>query len=276
MAYPHTSYTFPAKYADTFMISYRRDEQRTRDTLIHTHDCDEILFIRGGNIQNYSGNDVAVYSGACIVYNKAGDPHLTMNTSGALYERYNIRYSRSVLEKHHVKLPVMNSFLCPLGEQDENLFLCAELLWQDYSPLSCSPEEERAKTHLLASLLIRTFRLAQNYSMSPLPTSSAYIRSVLQYILLHYAEELTLDRIAQQFFVGKTKLCRDFRTYTGTSVAAYITTLRMENAKEYLLAGTGVRKTAELVGYEYVSNFIKVFSRTTGVTPLQFKRSAGM
>ncbi len=276
MAYSHTPYSFPSRYADTFMISYRCEEQRTKDTDVHTHNCDEILFIRRGNIQNFTGNGTAAYSGACIVYNKAGDPHLTLNTPGTAYERYNIRYSPVVLEKHHVKLPVMNSFLCPIGAADEILFTYADLLMQEYTPFNRSPEGERAKTYLLASLLIRAFKLAQNYSMLPLPTYCAYIRSVLQYIGLHYAEDLTLDTLAQRFFVGKTKLCRDFRTYTGTTLASYITDLRIENAKEFLLSGSSVRRAAELVGYEYESNFIHVFRKTTGVTPLQFKRNAGI
>jgi len=274
MAYAQKLYTFPHGYADAYRISYNCEELYNPNADIHTHNCDEILLVRQGNLRNHIGNEVICYNGSCIIYKKQGDPHLTLNIPGILYKRYCIRYSRSVLEKQQIQLPIMNSFLCPIGDKDEILFTYAELLLQEYTPLNHSAKAEQAKTHLLASLLIKIFETAQEYSMSTLPTYCAYIRSVLQYIFAHYHENLTLDNISRRFYVGKTKLCRDFRTYTGTSLAAYVTNLRMEHAKDFLLTGNSVRKTAELVGYEYESNFIHVFSKTTGVTPLQFKRNA--
>ena len=273
MAYSQKLYTFPHGYADTYRITYNCEELYNPNATIHTHNCDEILLVRQGNLKNYTENEVVCYNGPCIIYKKQGDPHLTLNDPGILYQRYCIRYSRSILEKHQIQLPIMNSFLCPIDSKDEILFTYAELLLQEYTPFNRTPESEQAKTHLLASLLIKIFKTAQEYSMNALPAYCAYIRTVLQYIFNHYQENLTLDSLARDFFVGKTKLCRDFRTYTGTSIAAYITNLRIENAKDYLLAGASVNKTAELVGYEYVSHFIQVFSKTTGVTPLQFKRT---
>ena len=274
MEHRQTLYHFPAKYADTYRINYRCEERFTPKNGLHTHNCDEILFVRSGNVENHLGNEMTKHSGACIIYNRAGDAHLTLNTHGCLYERYNIRYSRSVLEKQHICLPIMNSFLCPIGDEDRILFTYAELLFQEYTPLNRSPEAEHSKTLLLASLLCKAFKISQEYSMKTLPAYCAYIRGVLQHIFLHYSEELTLDTLSQMFFVGKTKLCRDFRMYTGTSLAAYITDLRVEHAKEFLMMGHSVRETAELVGYEYESNFIYSFRKTTGVTPLQFKRNA--
>ena len=274
MAHQQISYQFPSEYADTYKISYHCESGMYRHADIHTHNCDEILFVRSGNVENYLGNAWTKHSGACIIYNKAGDAHLTLNSPGCVYERYNIRYSRSVLEKQHIRLPIMDSFLCTIGEEDTVLFTYAELLLGEYTMLNRSPVAEQSKTYLLASLLCRAFKIAQEYSMKTLPAYCSYIRGVLQYISLHYSEELTLDILAHMFFVGKTKLCRDFRTYTGTSIAAYITDIRVDHAKEFLMMGHSVRETAELVGYEYESNFIYLFRKSTGVTPLQFKRNA--
>ena len=274
MAYTQKLYTFEQGYTSTYRISYNCEELYNPNADIHTHNCDEILLVRQGNLKNHIGSEIICYNGPCIIYKKQGDPHLTLNVPGVMYQRYCIRYSRSVLEKQQIQLPIMNSVLCPIGTKDEILFTYAELLLQEYTPLDHSAEAEQAKTHLLSSLLIKIFKTAQEYAMDPLPPYCAYIRTVLEYIFTHYQENITLDKLARDFFVGKTKLCRDFRTYTGTSIAAYITNLRIEHAKDFLLAGNGVRETAERVGYEYVSNFIQVFSKTTGVTPLQFKRNA--
>lgn len=274
MAYTQKLYSFPHGYADTYRITYNCEELYNPNADIHTHNCDEILLVRQGNLKNYTGNELVCYNGPCIIYKKQGDPHLTLNVPGVMYQRYCIRYSRSILERQQIQLPITNSFLCPIGSKDEILFTYADLLLQEHTPFNRSPEAEQSKTHLLASLLMKIFKTAQEYSMNPLPPYCAYIRTVLEYIFTHYRENITLDSLARDFFVGKTKLCRDFRTYTGSSIASYITMLRVENAKDHLLAGTSVQETAELVGYEYVSHFIQVFSKTTGVTPLQFKRNA--
>ena len=67
--------------------------------------------------------------------------------------------------------------------------------------------------------------------------------------------------------------CNIFKEYTGKSVSAYLTDLRIQHAKQLLTAtNKSINLIAEEVGYESSSYFIKVFKDLTGVTPNHFRR----
>ena len=98
-----------------------------------------------------------------------------------------------------------------------------------------------------------------------------YITNILEYIKGNYDKPLTIQILAEHFFVSKSKLIYDFNSYCRISILEYITMTRIEAAKEYLLKGWSVAATSEACGFSTSSYFIKVFSRITGLTPLKFQ-----
>lgn len=88
----------------------------------------------------------------------------------------------------------------------------------------------------------------------------------------HYSEALTLQSIAKQLYVGKTRLCGVFKKEYGCCVAEYLRDKRMSKAKE-LLANTdsSVGEVGRIVGYTHQSSFAEAFRRECGVTPKQWR-----
>lgn len=87
-----------------------------------------------------------------------------------------------------------------------------------------------------------------------------------------YAENLTLQSMAAELFVGKTRLCSVFRSQMGTCVAEYLRGVRMSEARRLL--GTTDMKVAEVssaVGYSHQSSFTDAFRREFGMTPSQWR-----
>ena len=88
----------------------------------------------------------------------------------------------------------------------------------------------------------------------------------------HYSEALTLQSIAKQLYVGKTRLCGVFKKEYGCCVAEYLRDKRISKAKE-LLANTdsSVGEVGRIVGYTHQSSFAEAFRRECGVTPKQWR-----
>ncbi|MBR4941329.1 MAG: helix-turn-helix transcriptional regulator [Clostridia bacterium] len=94
------------------------------------------------------------------------------------------------------------------------------------------------------------------------------------YLREYYPEKLTLDRIARDNCISTTKLKRVFRQETGSPVIAYLTELRIKEAKQLIRRGRlNFSQIAEAVGFDTVHYFSAVFKKHTGLTPTEYARS---
>jgi len=89
-----------------------------------------------------------------------------------------------------------------------------------------------------------------------------------EYINLHYAEQVSLDRIAETLRISPFYLSHLFSRESGFSFVEYITQVRMRKAKELISSGAkNVSEAAYAVGYNDGSYFSKVFHRYYGLSP---------
>lgn len=101
------------------------------------------------------------------------------------------------------------------------------------------------------------------------------IDEVRQYIERFFAEPITLESIAGQFFVSKEHLSRTFKQEIGSTVMDSIITLRVEKAKQLLQdPTTSIKSAAEAVGYTDLTYFHRIFKKITGLTPGQIRNDS--
>ncbi len=124
----------------------------------------------------------------------------------------------------------------------------------------------------LLQILIYINRLAQRSTQPAERTdrSSSLVSKVLGYINDHYAEELTLDALANRFFISKYHLSREFGRITGTSVHRYIIQKRLVIAKQLLSEGKPSTEIAQRCGFGDYSNFYRAFKSEYGISPKEF------
>lgn len=103
--------------------------------------------------------------------------------------------------------------------------------------------------------------------------SNVHLAKAIRYINAHYADDLDLETLAKNVFVSSYYISHLFRNEMGTTFSDYLTKIRLDNAKKYLMEGLSVEKTAELVGYNDGNYFIKIFKKYVGVTPAKYRRS---
>ena len=129
---------------------------------------------------------------------------------------------------------------------------------------------------LAQQLIVRCCRRIGEQSAEPIAAPSPMherISEVVRYLNAHYMQELSLQRMAERFYVSPYYLSRFFKEATGFTFVEYVNSVRVKEAKKLLeqsalKAGTIARK----VGFGSVTHFGRVFKAVTGHAPLHYRK----
>lgn len=97
--------------------------------------------------------------------------------------------------------------------------------------------------------------------------------ATVEYIEAHYAEQLTVEAIAQYLAVNRSHLSRVFRNHMAISIKDYILGVRINRAA-FLLSMTdeSVETIAEQVGFNSLVVFSRMFKKLTGETASVYRK----
>lgn len=105
-------------------------------------------------------------------------------------------------------------------------------------------------------------------------TVSDIIRRAAAYIDENYNEDLSLSALAKQSGMESTYFSRTFRQETGENLMLYITRKRMENARTYIReSDISLTEIAFMVGYDDYAYFSRVFRKTYGKSPRDYRNT---
>lgn len=98
------------------------------------------------------------------------------------------------------------------------------------------------------------------------------IEKVMEYLRLHYSEDITLNAVAEAVFLNPVYISRLIKEQTGRNYTDLVMELRIERAVE-LLENTDkfVYEIAETVGYNNLKYFYKVFRKVKGKSPGDYR-----
>lgn len=130
----------------------------------------------------------------------------------------------------------------------------------------------------LAELLIYATRCktGENTTLFNVPVKSEKykkISEIAEYINENYQNKMSLADIARDFYISKCYLSRIFKEVTGFTVNEYINITRIKRA-QYLLENSdhNITEIADIVGYESITYFEKVFKKYLETSPLKYRQ----
>ncbi|MDN6850126.1 MAG: helix-turn-helix transcriptional regulator, partial [Staphylococcus equorum] len=98
------------------------------------------------------------------------------------------------------------------------------------------------------------------------------INLVQQYIYNHLYQPLTLDILANHVNLSSKYLSHLFKKEVGITISAYITEKKLEESKLWLdNSSLSISEIAHQLSFSDQSYFIKVFKRSIGLTPKQYR-----
>lgn len=99
------------------------------------------------------------------------------------------------------------------------------------------------------------------------------VKEIAEYINDHLEDKISLDFLADNFFINKYHLCHLFKRETGFTIFEYISSKRIIRAKELILKGNSLLDSCYSAGFSDYANFYKAFKKITGISPKQFLKN---
>ena len=107
-------------------------------------------------------------------------------------------------------------------------------------------------------------------------SNSGMQNSILSYIYFHSAEHLTLEKVAEVFYISESSLSKKLTDLTGTTFTKLLNDIRIEKASDYLIyTGLTLEEIALLLGFSDASHLSKHFVEKLGLTPNKYRKTYG-
>ena len=101
-----------------------------------------------------------------------------------------------------------------------------------------------------------------------------FVKAVKDYIDENYQEQLSLQNLANRFYINKEYLTKLFKETYGYTVNGYISHVRISRAKELLrFTDMTVSEIGYAVGIADENYFSRVFKRVEGISPSKYRAS---
>ena len=161
-------------------------------------------------------------------------------------------------------------------EEDEGIYaLCREIMAEAATEQSEHLTEIR---NLVIALLIKHGRYFEKKGNDVRERASLMdeIGELLNYVNIHYMENIGIDDLVQKTHMSKATLQRKMTSFFGVSPMQYIHHLRLNHAALLLLEKKKtITEIASEVGYNSLSSFNRMFLKEFGMSPSDWRRSEG-
>lgn len=130
---------------------------------------------------------------------------------------------------------------------------------------------------LLKELVLRDLLRLSSFLARLAQREHNIIYDIVDYIERHYHEDISLQHIADRFFMSREYISRRFKQELGENISDCITRTRMEKAKRFLQnRELRIAQIAEMTGYQDEKYFSKVFKKNVGLSPTDYRRKLPM
>ena len=103
-----------------------------------------------------------------------------------------------------------------------------------------------------------------------------FIRNLNLFLLTHLSEDLSVDRLTEEFNISKNKLYDSVTKYMGIGIAKHIKKLRLEEAKRLLIeTDMTIVQIADRVGFTDYNYFCRVFKKEVGLPAGKYRSIMG-
>jgi len=124
-------------------------------------------------------------------------------------------------------------------------------------------------------LWIRTFvrKILEQVSKENQQVESNQIKKAKKFIVNHYMENIGLSDVAEVVELSESYLSKLFMTETGETFIHFLTRYRINIACD-LLGNSNLKiyEVAKNIGYDNVEHFSRVFKKTMGLSPIEYKK----
>lgn len=98
------------------------------------------------------------------------------------------------------------------------------------------------------------------------------VNDIISYINANLMEGISVEQIAEHFYLNKDYISRLFSKHTHTTIGRYVALQRISKAQQLLREGKTVMEVQEQMGYSSYAHFFKTFKKLTGISPSRYRK----
>lgn len=266
---------------NTFEIFHYRDSNMT-EVALHHHDFYEVYFFLSGSVSyNIESRSYRLSPGDLLLISPSELHQPVFTDDRKNYERIVLWINAAFLQQFDSPGRELSRCFGHPGQPHNNLIhtdgTTREILVYLFNQMIAESRsgEFGAELYALGCLtqaLVMINRLALRAEQEAEPrenTDSAVFR-ILAYINEHYREDLSLDDLANRFFISKYHLSREFNRIVGTSVYRYIVQKRLIMARQLMASGVPTSTVYQQCGFGDYSNFYRAFKGEYQMSPREY------
>lgn len=268
-----------------FELQYKRDSY-LKDVELHHHDFFEVYFLMAGDVTYLIESKIVhVMPGDLLLISPRELHQVLIKPEMSVYERYVLWVDPQLIQRLSSPLtdlargldpanPAFGNQLRPHSEDRSKIRDLLEALHRESN--SDSYGADLLRQALLTQLLVIINRLLSqqgSYLDEDTRTNRA-VTQAINYINLHYSEPLSLDMLAERFFVSKYHLSHEFNRQVGTSIYRYIQKKRLLVARQLIAQGKRPNEVHALCGFGDYAGFYRAFKAEYGIAPREFAVAA--
>lgn len=257
------------------------------DILFHWHTDVEMIYVHEGTAKFHIDQE--------YFNSKAGD--IILIRPNALHSIHPIENQKHYMDALNFQLDLMGysamdqasiDYLQPLYKGELDFVHVIEPHHKGYQAIrSCLIETMETGYHrkdyfefqIKAQLNQLFYLLFENgYVVSKTQSLEGYrkeekIRNIIDYISLHYQEELTIDHLANICGYSATHFMNFFKKHIGISCMEFLIQFRLRKATELLQhSNLSILEIANQSGFNNLSNFNRQFKKYYLMTPRQYRK----
>lgn len=247
----------------------------------HVHPFHEIFYLSSGECTSFIDHNIYKFGKGDLVIVPSGCLHRTTYNGKGVHERIVISFRNEVTEwiNNQIGSELLDNCMkpgvinIPDKRRDYVTSLLDKLMFENDTPDSLSPAFIKVGLIELLLFIIRCKNYEENV-IKEIDVDNKIIQEVATYIYEHFADNLSLENVADKFNLSRSYLSKKFKTATGFGFKEYIINVRIQNACRLLLeSNKSITDIAFECGFNDSNYFGDAFRKAKGVSPHKYRKN---
>lgn len=259
-----------------------RLKERLAKIPFHYHDFHKIILFVSGKMDYIIEGKTYPLEPRDIIFVSAGEIHRPLIRGNVDYERIVIYISPDFLKKYDTDKEKLSTCFSLARTTSSVMHLTAgkthDLLYH-MEKLENNAHKDGFANDLYTEILFIEFMILLNRSLLSHEIDDMHIAvydkkilPLLQYINDNLLQKLTIDSLAEKFYLSKYYMMRRFKDATGYSIHQYIINKRLLYARSLLADDIALTKICFDCGFRDYSTFSRAFKELFQQTPKQYRQ----
>lgn len=233
----------------------------------HCHTTCEIYYLLEGDVECTVEGTVYCPKPQSLLLIEPQKFHSTKVLSNRNYHRIRIHFAPDLLTEEEQRILLKPFYKNNIYYEDISQYHLEQYFDSVGKAVDLGKEiQDIAFCTRTKALLTQIFAISSEVKEKEVAPNADALK-IMKYVKEHLTENMTLEGLADTFFISRNHLTNIFKKATGTTVNNYILFKRIALAQEYMKKGDSLTEAAYKSGFNDYSSFYRSYKKVCGIAP---------